>query len=117
MTVVLLTDQTVVALADACTALATLRAVGMWDPDMHEPTLSWRRTAEFLRAQLPEPGDDRTAGGQVTAEPGEVVLTIDICGDALQGTVSPAHARQIGRALFHQADRAETLARSTRALR
>lgn len=43
------------ALIDACTALATLKTAGEWDPDMHEPSAGWRHLAGHLRAQLPDP--------------------------------------------------------------
>jgi hypothetical protein len=121
MTAVIIDDQTILALVDACTAMATLKAVGHWDPDTREPSLSWRRTADLLRAQLPEPGQDRTAGGWVEHGPGFVVLRLDRIDPATfppdsepYAQVSPATARGIGRAAFAQADSAERLTRQAR---
>lgn len=101
------------SLADACLVVLATEAAGV-DYDVTRPPCGWTILAKIIGDTLPVPASERTAGGKVNHGPGFVVVDMakvdpDTCPPETEPILqlTPALARQLGYALFEQADAAE----------
>lgn len=101
------------SLVAACQVVLATEAAGV-DYDVERPPCGWTALAQIIAGTFPVPDVERTAAGKVGYGPGFVVVDMAKVDPDLFPPedepflqLSPVLARQLGYALFEQADAAE----------